>query len=116
MPKTWNQKEKIFQAALTQFAAKGYGSTSVRDIAKKAKVSPPLLYNYYKTKDDLLLDIIQRGFLDIRESMTAYNNPNLPPRQAIGIHVTKTVEIIKQHSEFWKLLHAIRLQDKVIAV
>jgi AcrR family transcriptional regulator len=116
MPKTWNQKEKIFDAGLKLFATQGYGSTSVRLIASTAKVSAPLLYNYYKTKEDLLLDIVQRGFLDIRESMSAYSRPGLTPHQAIEMHVTRTVAILKKHREFWKLLHTIRLQDKVIAV
>lgn len=115
MPKTTNQKEHIVKAALKLFATHGYGSTSVRDIAKAAKVSPSLLYNFFASKEDVLKEIIERGFRDIRKSLEVYNNKAMPPRKAIGIHVNTTFAIIKKHIEFWRLLHSIRLQDKVLA-
>lgn len=113
MPKTTNQKEQIVSAALRLFATHGYGSASVRDIAKAAKVSPSLMYNFFSSKEDVLKEIVERGFNDIKKSMEVYRN-NIPPRKAIEIHIRTTFAIIKKHNEFWRLLHSIRLQDKVL--
>jgi AcrR family transcriptional regulator len=113
MPKSTNQKEQIVQAALKLFATRGYASTPISLIAKSAKVSQGLMYNFFKGKEDLLQEMMARGFEDIRRSMESYQQKNLPPQKAIELHINKTIEIIETHKEFWRLLHSIRLQGKV---
>ena len=113
MPKTTNQKEQIVKAALKLFATHGYGSASVRQIAKAARVSPALMYNYFNSKEDVLKEIVSRGFDDIKKSLEVYND-EIPARKAIEIHINATVAIIQKNSEFWRLLHSIRLQEKVL--
>lgn len=46
-------RQQILQAALKQFARKGYAGTTVRDIVKAARVTTPVLYYYFRTKADL---------------------------------------------------------------
>ena len=52
-------------AALKLFATKGFESTSVNAIAKEAGVAKGLIYNYFKSKDaivhDLVLGQVQEG-------------------------------------------------------
>jgi Bacterial regulatory proteins, tetR family len=40
----------------TLFAERGYGHVAVSDIAKAAEVSEPTVYNYFPTKERLVLD------------------------------------------------------------
>ena len=58
-------KRKILDAALKLFATKGFESTSVNAIAKEAGVAKGLIYNYFKSKDaivhDLVLGQVQEG-------------------------------------------------------
>jgi AcrR family transcriptional regulator len=51
-------KEKILEAALKLFAENGYHKTSISQIAKMAGVSKGLTYNYFNSKEELLLFII----------------------------------------------------------
>ena len=51
-------KEKILEAALELFGNKGYNSTSISDIVKKAGVSKGLLYHYFESKEELLRGMI----------------------------------------------------------
>lgn len=113
MPKLTNQKEHIVETALKLFATHGYASTPVSLIAKKAKVSQGLMYNFFKSKEELLRTLIQLGAEDIANSMKGYLTIT-DPKEAIKIHVQKTIEIIQERKEFWKLLHAIRLQGLVL--
>ncbi|MDI3406940.1 TetR/AcrR family transcriptional regulator [Streptomyces cavernicola] len=48
----------IVRAARAEFAERGYGATSIRDIAQRAGVSLSALYYYYKGKQDLLVAIL----------------------------------------------------------
>ncbi len=112
MPKSTNQKERIASTALELFAKYGYASTPISLIAKTAKVSQGLMYNFFKSKEELLKEIMTIGFTDIAQSMSSYEK-GLDPKEAIELHVQSTIQIIKQRQVFWKLLHSIRLQGKV---
>ncbi len=54
------RKDNIIDSALHVFAQKGYADTTMTDIAKKAGVSTPVLYEYFKTKEDLLFAIPEK--------------------------------------------------------
>jgi len=53
------RKDRIFAAAVDLFNNKGFSNTSMQDIAEKSNVAVGTLYNYFPSKHDLLLDIIQ---------------------------------------------------------
>lgn len=48
-------RERILYAAMTLFATKGYGSTSVADILQTAGVNAGSLYHFFPGKQDILL-------------------------------------------------------------
>lgn len=52
------RKTQIIQAAAHLFAERGFHRSTTRDIAEAADVSEGTLYNYFESKDDLLLDIM----------------------------------------------------------
>ncbi len=54
-------KDKILDAALELFSNQGFHRTSVDQIAKAAGVSKGLTYNYFNSKEDLLLAIVERA-------------------------------------------------------
>ena len=58
-------REKILDAALHLFAQNGYHKTSISDIASNAEVAKGLIYNYFKSKEELLLEIISNASLRI---------------------------------------------------
>ena len=51
-------RDKIVYAALTLFAQKGYGSTSVADILQAAGVNAGSLYHFFPGKQDVLLAVL----------------------------------------------------------
>lgn len=114
MPKSDNQKQLILETALKLFADRGYDATPISLIAKTAGVSQGLMYNFFQSKEALLHEMITLGFQDIQTSMGSYASIR-DPAKAIQAHVSKTVEIIQEKKEFWRLLHAIRLQGNVLS-
>ncbi|MFD4374138.1 TetR family transcriptional regulator [Streptomyces sp. NPDC058486] len=55
-------RERILEAARTQFAERGYDKTSVRGIAKAAGVDPALVHHYFGTKDEVFAAAIEVSF------------------------------------------------------
>ncbi len=58
MPKGKNTKERIKTEALNMFSQYGFAGGSVRDIGKKAGVRESALYNYFPSKKEILLELI----------------------------------------------------------
>ena len=56
------KKRLILDTSLELFAEKGFHATSISQIAKKAKISKGLIYNYFESKDDILNEISNEGF------------------------------------------------------
>jgi AcrR family transcriptional regulator len=109
--KRHESKNLLVNTALRLFAEKGYDATSIRNIATEAGVSLGLLYNYFASKEDLLLEIFRRGNSDISESFA-----NTTEKQhGLKQHILQTVQILKEKRDFWRLLHSLRLQRKVVA-
>ncbi len=56
-PKALATRQRILDAALRLFAAKGYDSASMREIAVEAGCSLGLTYRYFASKEDLVLEL-----------------------------------------------------------
>ncbi|MDW3645957.1 MAG: TetR/AcrR family transcriptional regulator [Bacteroidia bacterium] len=68
-------REQFYQASLRLFFEKGYKATSMRNIADKLDIQAPTLYNYVKSKHDILENILfdiagrfHKGMKDIYDS------------------------------------------------
>lgn len=49
------RQKEIFDASVHLFLEKGFNETSMREIAEAASVGKSTLYNYFSTKDDILI-------------------------------------------------------------
>src|SRR5580693_6277130 len=47
---------RLFRSALTLFAARGFASTTVEDITQAADVAKGTFFNYFPTKEHLLME------------------------------------------------------------
>lgn len=52
-------KEKIFEAAIDLFAARGYDGVSIRDIAAAVGIKESSIYKHYANKEELLEKILE---------------------------------------------------------
>ncbi|MCH0540759.1 TetR family transcriptional regulator [Streptomyces sp. MUM 203J] len=55
-------RERILEAARTEFAERGYDKTSVRGIAKAAGVDAALVHHYFGTKDEMFAAAVEMSF------------------------------------------------------
>lgn len=54
-------RERLLAAATRLFAARGYAATSVRDILKAARVTAPVLYYHFGSKEGLFVGLLTNG-------------------------------------------------------
>lgn len=64
---TVDTRAEIRVAALDLFAERGIDATSLREIAERIGVTKAALYYHYASKDDLLADLVDPMFVELRE-------------------------------------------------
>ncbi len=52
------RRAQIVRAAATVLGRQGYAETSLKDVAREAKVAPGLLHYYFESKEELLLEVV----------------------------------------------------------
>lgn len=54
------RRNQLLDTALRLFGEKGVENTSIKDIAEAAGVAQGLVYHYFRNKEDLLVEVLQR--------------------------------------------------------
>src|ERR1700745_1211847 len=85
-------RERLFRAALTLFAKKGYAETTVEDIPEAADVGKGTFFNYFRSKDHILLAFgeMQLGKLEAAVDEARRTNEPMPQfLRALGVRMTQ---------------------------
>ena len=55
-------KARLVESAIALFSEKGYSATTIREIIEDASVTRPVLYYYFKNKEDLFCHLVESQF------------------------------------------------------
>jgi AcrR family transcriptional regulator len=102
-PMAYSPKEKkkraIREAATKLFAKKGFASATTRDVSKAAKISNAALYYYFRSKEELLYDILDEtmtsGLARIQEIEAGHAGLKEKLTAILKIHTTLAVDYNK---------------------
>ena len=64
-----NTKDEILKRATELFAQDGYNGVSVRTIARAAGITEGSIYNHYKSKQEILDDILKKHAVELEAAM-----------------------------------------------
>ena len=76
-------KDGILSAARVVAAREGWGSVTVRKIAERVGYKAPVVYEYFESKDDLLLELLKSGFEDLAQDLRAARLGAPDPEKAL---------------------------------
>ena len=106
-----DKKERILDAALTMFCDRGYYNSTTNEIAKAAGVSIGSLYAYYKNKEAILLEILDRFHERFgqatRRALEDAELYQTDKREWFRILITALIEEHERSAELSKELNAI---------
>jgi AcrR family transcriptional regulator len=109
-------KQKILDAALEVFAKQGYQSSTVDAISKTAGFSKGLLYNYFKSKDDMLNELM----IGMMESLMSEFMPVKPGKKLteedIKLFINSGIDFVLAKPNYWKLYFSVAMQPDVMAI
>lgn len=101
-------KERILEAAIRLFCTKGYEATSVREIVEAAGVTKPVLYYYYKNKEDLFHAIVEVSLTEYRDRLKAIcEDTALSIRDRIGAVAQLHFDAARANPEMVRFINSI---------
>lgn len=109
-------KEKIFKVAAELFSRDGYYKVSVREICEAADVTKPVLYYYYKDKENLLCEMMK----ETRQIIERFIEQSIRPDMSFVDQLEGTIKFyiwfLKEYPHLMKFLTFIQFMaapDKV---
>ena len=98
--------------ALEHFAKEGYHATTINHIALHAGISKGLMYNYFKSKENLLEAIIERSVMEIYNYFDIDRDGYLSEEE-FEYFIRRISGILREKRSFWSLFFQILMQNDV---
>jgi AcrR family transcriptional regulator len=107
-------REKILEAALELFAQESFHGATVSKLARKAGVSKGLIYNYFDSKEDLLLRLFDH-LLAVSEA-DMMPDAALPAAERFRMITEASFALIESQDKHWRFATTIIVQPDVQAI
>ncbi len=109
-------KEKIFKAAVSLFAKKGFAAVGVREIAMEAGVNISMISYYYGNKAGILNKIINRFHERYYQAITEAVDESKPAEECVRLLIRNIVNFGREDNALIQAaLNAIPLDVSEIA-
>jgi TetR/AcrR family transcriptional regulator len=102
-------RERILDAAIREFAARGFDAGRVDEIAVRAGINKNVVYYYFGSKDDLFTAALERTYETIRARQRDLPLRGLDPVEGMRRLVVFTGRIWAQFPHFQRLLQSENL-------
>jgi AcrR family transcriptional regulator len=111
-PRSDEKAQAILEAARTCLGERGYAATTIAEIAAQAGVSRGLLHYYFKSKEELLAQVVRAGadaYVELLEPMFARSERAVDLAEGLVGAVRAIVEsdptFVNLSMECWALAH-----------
>lgn len=106
------KRRQILDAAIECFATTGYHAVTISEMATHAGISKGLMYNYFKSKDELLKSIF-REVMNVMMQLIDPDDSGEIDRKALEEYVERLFIHLKSNLILWKMYMAIFSQPAV---
>jgi AcrR family transcriptional regulator len=73
----------ILAAAREIATNEGWGAVTIRRIAERIEYSPPVIYEYFDSKEDLLLELVRMGYAEQLGAVVSAREASEDPEEAL---------------------------------
>jgi TetR/AcrR family transcriptional regulator, fatty acid metabolism regulator protein len=114
-PPEVGKRERILDAAIKVFAAEGFYNAKVSQIAHEAGVADGTIYLYFKSKDDLLINLfedrMERVNANLREAIETESTAVARLKRIVKLHL----ELVEQNRDMAEVISVeLRQSSKFI--
>jgi len=109
-PRTFDRERKqreIAVAAMSVFARRGFEATSMREVAEKAGVGKGTIYEYFRSKEELIATSIQVWMEQIVTRIEALVRPIEDPEEKLRTYIDAMVDGFLEDERVTRLILSI---------
>jgi AcrR family transcriptional regulator len=99
-------RARIIQAAMDEFASRGFKGASMDAIAARTDTTRAMINYYFGGKEKVYLAVIEHVYAEVREAESRLEPDHLPPAEAIRRIVEFTFDYYLEHEGFVHLVVA----------
>jgi AcrR family transcriptional regulator len=106
MSPEFNDKQiQILHVTEKLFAEKGFDGTSIRDIAKEAKINIAMVSYYFGSKEKMLESLIYFRTTDLKMQIESLSKETISPEEKINKFVELYISKINKNKCIYQILH-----------
>ena len=98
------RREQLLQVARSLFAEKGFGGTSVEEIAARAEVSKPVVYEHFGGKEGVYAVIVDREVETLLAALTGSLRQGGHPRVTVERTALALLDYIETNTDGFRIL------------
>ena len=110
MPKRFSEREKelikkeLQEKGAEQFAKYGLKKTTIDEIVKEVGISKGAFYKFYKTKEELFIDVTRKIEREYRATLDEEISRMSPPELSLEYILNRSIEIIENNPLILRLV------------
>ena len=97
-----SRQEEIITVCDKIYREQGYEAVHFKAVSKMTSISRPTIYNYYKTKEEIFLDILKRDFAKWTEELKSHFD--VTPKMTKEEFCSFLADSIMKHEKYFELL------------
>jgi AcrR family transcriptional regulator len=98
------RREQLVQVGRALFAEKGFDGTSIEEIASRAKVSKPVVYEHFGGKEGLYAVVVDREMSDLLNRLTRVLSAGQHPRELAEQAALALLTYIEEETDGFRIL------------
>lgn len=106
-------RKRIMDVSLNLFSKEGYESVSMAKVAKGAEISKGNLYNYFESKDEMLVQIVLHSVEEIYKDFDTNHDGEISHDELLKF-IDDLFRNLVENQPFWKLMFSLMLQPNVL--
>ncbi|HEY6540962.1 MAG TPA: TetR/AcrR family transcriptional regulator [Ktedonobacteraceae bacterium] len=105
------EKQEVRQGILTAAREiarqEGWQSVTIRKVAERIEYSPPTIYEYFESKEDILLELLREGFRQIAATLKAVREVGEDPEQRLLNMVEAYWNFAMSNPELYQVMNGL---------
>lgn len=99
-----DRAQQLLDTAEEVFAERGFQAASMEEIAERAGITKPILYDHFGSKDRLFAAVLERGGERLREELAAALQDARPGKDALQRGLLAYFRFIEERAPSWSSL------------
>lgn len=110
--KSYDKKEKVFDAARKRFLHYGYKKTTIDEIAVDAEISKASIYQYFDGKEDILIQMIDSEKRQLQRYLFGKIRDEADPMKKLELLMSEALDYLDEHPF---LMRTLRRDPEIVS-